>query len=92
MNRFCKTLTVAGLAAGGYAAVSFYREYRKMKKIEDTLESLPLHQLKKKLTTIRKEDDQIVFTVPNDMLFADKLRVCANILTAKSKGDVSDEG
>ena len=85
MKKAGKVLGVIGLTVGACCAVSLAHEYRKMKKVERALDALPLHQLKKRLSHIKKESGQTVISIPDDMLFVDKLRVCASILSSKSE-------
>ena len=73
---FC---TVAGGAAL-YAGASFVKDYRNMKKMEKRLNSLPLHQLKERLSDIQQEKEKNVITIPKDMPMLERLRVCRHVL------------
>lgn len=85
MNKALKGITVFGAVVGVCALASFIHDYRKMLAVEQKLNSLPLHQIKEKMATIRKGEKQTVIEIPNDMPYADRLRVCASVLTAKKE-------
>ena len=56
------------------------KDYRNMKKMEKRLNSLPLHQLKERLSDIQQEKEKTVITIPKDMPMLERLRVCRHVL------------
>lgn len=89
MKRVTKWISAAGAVFAVCTAASAALEYRRMKRTEGELQSMPMYQLKKKFARIQSDADKTVIEVPDKMLFIDKLRVCANILTNKKQGDDS---
>lgn len=80
MKKAVKVLGVTTAGVGLCAGLSFLKEYRKMKKVEARLESLPLHQLKEKMSEIHHKEEKTIIEVADDLLLLDKLRICSNIL------------
>ena len=68
--------TIGGVAAGA----SFVKDYRNMKRMEKSLDSLPLHKLKEKLSDIQEDKEKTVLTIPKDMPMLERLRVCRHVL------------
>lgn len=87
MKRITKCLGITGAALVSCAAASIALDYRKMKRTEGELASMPIYQLKNKFAQIQSHSDKTVIEVPDKMLFIDKIRVCANILKSKKRGD-----
>lgn len=78
-----KTMKIAGLLAGvalAVPAVATYKQYHKMKKIEEKLDALPMHKVKENLSRVHQEEDQIVVQIPKKTSFLDRLTICASIL------------
>lgn len=85
MKKSMKYICVITGGATLYAGASFVKDYRNMKKMEKRLDSLPLHQLKEKLSDIQREKDKTVITIPDNMPVIERLRVCRHVLRGKSR-------
>ena len=80
MKKVVKVLGIAAVGVAAGAAISFAKDYHTMKKMQEKLDKMPVNMIKKKMAKIRRTDDKMVIEVPDHMLLADKLRVCAGIL------------
>ena len=87
MNKLTKCLSTAGAVCAVCAAASVALEYRKMKRCEEELASMPMYQLKNKFARVQNDEEKTVIELPRKMLLADKLRVCFGILTRKNQED-----
>lgn len=85
MKKSVKLLGIIGGACGALAAGRLLCAYRGMKKREAELEKNPVYRLKQRLATIQRTPEQTVVTLPNNLFFIERLRVCAKILAAKNK-------
>lgn len=85
MKKSMRYICVITGGAALYAGASFVKDYRNMKKMEKRLDSLPLHQLKEKLSNIQREKDKTVITIPDNMPVIERLRVCRHVLQGKSR-------
>lgn len=80
MKKSTKFLCAVGVGAVAGAALSFAKDYRTMKKMQEKMDKLPVNKIKKKLAKIHREEDKTVIEVPQKMVLAEKLRVCAAVL------------
>lgn len=80
MKKIVKVAGVIAVGAATGAAISFIKDYRIMKKMEEKMDKMPVNRIKKRLAKVRKSDDETIIEVPKEMVFADRLRVCLHIL------------
>ena len=80
MKKIVKVASVIAVGAATGAAISFIKDYRTMKKMEEKMDKMPVNRIKKRLAKVRKSDDETIIEVPKEMVFADRLRVCLHIL------------
>ena len=80
MKKGWKCICTIGGVAALCAGASFVKDYRNMKRMEKSLDSLPLHKLKEKLSDIQEDKEKTVLTIPKDMPMLERLRVCRHVL------------
>lgn len=82
MKKAIKVIGVAALAGTGIYAYSYYRQFKKFKKMEDRMESLPLHKLHVAVTERHPDPNTLIVEMPKSAGFWNKLVACLHILTA----------
>ena len=85
MGKALTCVKAAIAAVGLWAALVFVWEYRKMKKAEAALEAMPLYRWKKRMNGAARKRDRTAVGMPNDVLCAEKLCACVNILPISKK-------
>lgn len=82
MKKVTKLLTISAGLAALLAAVSFVRDYRKMKKMQAKLEKLPFGKLRNKMTHVHHEEDRTIIEIPKKIGWIEKALLCAKVLKA----------